>query len=269
MKAVPRLEAVFLYDEPDAAGLNIEEIGGFLASQFPALEVFPRTDFLTYQLARYTPEQRATLVPELERQLARAQVRSFGAPIYGTDVDEDERYAELGPVYLASLYQELLGLLLHPEENRPDQLHIVFTDRAFGSRRTDEEPFSLEILRVGAPTLISLTGLVEALPRPREYQFKRAQFAMLGADEEALEDLAEAFADRTFGYGDPRINEVCKGYALMACFERVFGETSCPDPTCRLYHARTQEEMIAAQCGPKAGLCEHHQAMLRLLRTDR
>ena len=110
--------------------------------------------------------------------------------------------------------------------------------------------------------MISLPGLVEAIPRPKEYEFRRAQLAIFGADEEELEDLAEAFADRTLGYGDPRLNEVCKGYALMAVFYRMFGEAFCGDIQCRLHAARTQDALIKAQCRPKAGLCSRHLAML-------
>ncbi len=260
------LTAIYLYDNPDAAGLDIDEVGGYLAAQFPTVEVLPRSDFLTHQFVRFSAEQRAELEPEVMRQLARARAAEFGGA-QPDDVAVGWPPEDLHPdlTFEAAALQTVLRLLIDPAEAGADRLHITFTDYAIGSWRGARELFCLHIIALGEPSVISTTGLVEALPRPREYQFKRAQFAMLGVDEEALEDLAEEFAHCTFGYADPRINEVCKGYALMACFYRMFGEAFCADPTCRLYAARNQAELIRTQCSEHVGLCGRHEAMRRSL----
>lgn len=258
------LSTIYLYDEPDAPGLDIEAVGGFLVSQFPALQVIPRSDFITHQFRRFTAEQQTQLQQATLKRLAEAQAR-VPAPVAGavpTDRPDPEA-SELGLVFEAAAYQAILRLLVDPAEAAADCAHIVFTDNAIGSWRNEGEAFRLHIICMGEPSIISTTGLVEALPRPREYEFKRSHFAMFGADEDVLEDLAEGFANCTFGYGDARINELCKGYALMACFYRMFGEAFCDNPSCRLYAAQTQEELIAVQCGPEVGLCERHENMRR------
>lgn len=256
------LTTIYIYDEPDALGLDIADIGGFLAAQFPTVEILPRQDFFTHQMARFTDDQRSELEQEIARQLQHAQVTEL--PDDGADDAPD--LTDLDLVFEASGYQAILRLLIDPEESDADHLHIVFTDNALGSWRDDDRAFRLHISSMGAPSIISTTGFVEALPRPREYHFKRTQFAMLGVEEDTLEDLTREFADRTFGYGDPRINEVCKGYALMACFYRAFGEEFCSDPSCRLHAATSQQEMIETQCGQNVGLCERHAAMLMAMR---
>ena len=263
MPYTQHISSIYLYDEPDAAGLDIEDIGGYLASQLPVVELVPRSDFFTHQFARFTEEQRSQLEPELMRQLAAAQVTATSRTQEGEgNGREEETDSELGLVFEAPAYQTILRLLVDPEESAAEHLHIAFTANGIGSWR-EEEGFRLHIICMGAPSIISTTCLVEALPRPKEYQFKRAQLAMLGLGEGALEDLTEEFAHRTFGYGDPRINEVCKGYALMAVFYRAFGEAFCDDPTCRLRAAKSQEELIEAQCGENTGLCERHEGMLK------
>lgn len=262
------LSTIYLYDEPDAPGLDIEAIGGFLVSQFPATQVVPRSDFITHQFGRFTAEQRAQLQEAMLQRLAEAQVRNPGelaACAAASGIEPDA--SDLGLVFEAAAYQAILRLLVDPAESGAEHAHIVFTDNAIGSWRSEGKRFHLHIICMGEPSIISTTGLVEALPRPREYEFKRSQFAMFGAEEDLLEDLAEGFADRTFGYGDPRINELCKGYALMACFYRMFGEAFCDDPACRLFAAQTQEELIAIQCGPDVGLCERHEKMRRSVET--
>ena len=44
------------------------------------------------------------------------------------------------------------------------------------------------------------------------------------------------------------------------------GEAFCEVPTCRLFNARRQEELIRSQCSEEAGLCPRHEAFFRHLR---
>lgn len=262
MASYQPISQIYLYDEPDAAGLDIEEIGGFVAAQFPSVEVQPRADFVTHQFRRFTPQQRAELEREMLKQFERAQVSDLEAIVGGGTVGAYQS-EDLGLVFDATAYQTILRLLIEETEAGPDHVHLVFTENLIGSWREEKTLFQLQPICLGDPAILSTTGLVEAPAKPREYEYRRAQLAMFGMDTEALEDLAEDFASCTLGYGDPRLNEVCKGYALMACMHRMFGEAFCEDPNCRLFNARTQQEMMAAQCGPKAGLCERHQEMLQ------
>jgi len=260
------LSHIYLYDDPDAPCLDIDEVGGYLASMFPQAQVLPRSDYFTHQFRRFTAAQRSELERQVMQQLTRVRVTDIlpGIEGFGGEAEPEEALAS-SFVFHASPYQTVLRLLLAEDELDARHLHIVFTEAAMGSWREELSLFRLHILLLGAPAVVSTTGFVEALPRPRQYEFKRAQMAMLGLDPEALEDLSEEFAECTFGYGDARVNELAKGYALMACFHRAFGESFCADRHCRLYAARSQEELIGAQCGPHAGLCEEHREMLRLL----
>lgn len=260
MSLIQPLKTIYLYDEPNAAGLDIEEIGGLLTSEFRPVEVLTRSDFITHHFRRFSAAERDALEQELLRQLEAA--RDLGPDCIcradGTSYDGDEDELVFDSAHL----QAVMRLLVPEEESGADQVHILFTEHLLATRRGDESNRYLHVVALGEPSLISTSGLVEALPRPREYLFRRAQMAMFGLGPDALEDLTEDFADVTFGYGDPRINEVCKGYALMACFYRAFGEAFCADPQCRLFAARSQEQLIAAQCGPHAGLCAHHRGLL-------
>lgn len=256
------LTHIYLYDEPDAAGLDVIEIGGFLTSIFPGARVETRRDFFTHQFARFGPEEQRQLEPEVVRQVEIARVHDLAGE-YGALVGDPLAPEDLGLefVFEAARFQAILRLLIDSAETGAEHLHIVLTNHALGVWPSDGERFRLGILFPGAPAILSLSGLVEALPRPREYDFRRAQMAILGVSEDALEDLALQFVDRTFGYTDPRINEICKGYALMACVQAMTGEDSCPDPDCRLHDAKSQEEMIRLQCASPA-LCDRHKALL-------
>jgi hypothetical protein len=65
---------------------------------------------------------------------------------------------------------------------------------------------------------------------------------------------------------DPRITEVVVGYVLQAVAFQATGSAFCAAPTCRLYNARRQEELIRAQLSAEAGLCPQHQALFAALR---
>ncbi len=208
------LSRIYLYDEPDAPGLDVEAIGGFLVSTFPQTEVIPRTDFFTHQFGRFPPAERNLLEQETLRQLSAARVHDFAShddPLGAETISPEEIGLEF--VFDATLHQSILRLLIDAQESAADQLHIVFTENGIGTWPGDGGDFKLHILCMGTPSILSVPGLVEALPRPREYDFKRAQLAMFGLQEDALDELADEFADRSFGYGDPRINEICKGYS--------------------------------------------------------
>jgi hypothetical protein len=252
-----RVEHIYLYDEPDALGLNIGYLGGYLAAILPTVEVHLRRDFLTHHLEPYSAEQRETLGRELLAQFARARLDTAPLPVETAPAEEPT----LEEFFEGRLIRELLGLLLPPEEKASEHLHLVFTNWRLA--QVGEAGELRQIISLfGTPTLISLTGLFEALAAPRRYDFLRAQMAMLGL-EEGLEELEEQFAPSLLGPGDPRLNEVLKGLVLQALFSRLWGEAFCLDEDCRLFNAATYEELFHAQTQVGAGLCAKHTAWLR------
>ncbi len=257
-----RLSAIYLYDEPDAAGLDVDYLGRYLAAVLPTCEVNPRSDFLTHHLARFSQEQRATLGEQLLGQLRRARVDNLVPPANQERLPA-EAPDEVGweEVYHAPSLQAVLHLLLPPEESHLSRLHLALTNLRLGHWPAVDQPFRLTPALFGEPNLISLTSLREGPTPAREYEFLRVQMAMFGL-EEGLEAVEDRFAARMLVEGDPRLNEVLKGLLLQAVFYRLFGEAFCPDPACRLYNATSQEELLEAQTGPRAGLCDRHREWL-------
>jgi hypothetical protein len=256
------VSAIYLYDEPDAPGLDVDYLGRYLAAVLPTCEVHPRSDFLTHHLARFTDEQRETLGEQLLGQLQRARVDNLAPPAYREKLPaEDPAEAGWEEVYHAPSLQTVLHLLLPAEESHLSHLHLVLTSLRLGLWSAADQPFRLTPAIFGEPNLLSLTSLLEGPETSREYQFLRVQMAMFGL-EEGLEVVEDRFAARMLLEGDPRLNEVLKGLLLQALFYRLFGEAFCPDPACRLYNATSHEEFLEAQTGPKAGLCARHREWL-------
>ena len=263
MRDATVLKRIFLYDDPDTPGLDIGELAGYLIARMPGCEVACRRDYITHHLERFAEPQREVLVDELVRQLDSFEIDNLVIPEdRGKLPEEPAEDLELGTIYEATGLQAALKLLLPQEESGSSDLHIVLSDHCIADWDTDTRRARLRIASLGQPTVISTCGLIEAPAKPRQYHFLRTQLAILGADTEEV-DLADQFSDRALGYGDPRLNEALKGYVLKAAFYRMFNEATCRTHTCRLFDARTQEDVITAQMGRRPGLCDEHGRMLR------
>lgn len=164
-----------------------------------------------------------------------------------------------GVLYDGYRLQEIYKEELPMEEVGLENVHIIFTDRFLGTYDEDDRRYHGRVIILGYPTLISLTGLVEAPAKPREYYIARR----LGVD--AAEKVLEALGDRCLDYEDKRTPEVLKGYAMQGVFYHHTGEAFCPNKTCRLYNAHWQEEVLRAQL-TRPEFCEKHREMLKALR---
>jgi hypothetical protein len=251
----PHLDAVYLYDDPDSAGLDVDALAGWLAARLPHAQVAVRTDYLTHQLARFTADQQEALAAELAEQLQRAEVDNLVRP------QDRQRLPAVPPaergldvVYEATALQAVLALLVAPAEAKLSHLHVMFTANYLGVWRENEAQLRLRAAVLGSLNIISTSGLVEALDLPRQYHFMRQQMALLGVED----DVDKTFADRTLGYGDPRLNEVCKGYLMHAVFYRLSGELDCPDPACRLHLGHSHQAAMRTQVLGRPGLCARH-----------
>ncbi len=251
----PQLDTVYLYDDPDSAGLDVDELAHWLAARLPHAHVVVRTDYLTHQLARFSSAQQEALVAELAEHLRRAEVDNLVRP------QDRHRLPAVAPedrgldvVYEALALQSVLGLLIDAAEAKLFDLHVVFTANYLGVWRENEGYLRLRAAVLGVPNIISTSGLVEALELPRQYHFMRQQLALLGVED----DVDKTFADQTLGYGDPRVNEVCKGYLMQAVFYRLSGETGCEDPECRLHLSSTHRAAMRTQVLGRPGLCARH-----------
>jgi hypothetical protein len=256
------LEAIYIYDAPDAIGLNIGVVAQYLAELLPDTEVETRTDFFTRHLGQFDQPQVEVLTEQIAARLEEREVRDLVHPARREEmgpIPPEER--DLGTVYLAEALQNVMRPVLPAEERSEEYLHIVCITQSIGQFQEGQPTLKLQIMQPGQPTVISTTGFVEVPELPREYTFRRAQLLGFGMDE-AVEELDERFGDETLRHGDSRITRVTVGHALQAVFLRLFGERGCSEPTCPLHRARTHDELFEAHLSDESGLCDRHARML-------
>jgi len=256
------LDRIFIYDAPDAAGLDIGVVARRLDELLPDTEVETRTDFFTWRLGQFEPGQVAVLTEQIAERLDEREVHDLVAPERRSDLEPvtpDDR--DLGAVYLAEPLQDVLRAMLPAEERGVANLHLAYITQCIGRWVAEESYFRLQIIRHGEPTIISTTGFVEAPALPREYAFRRAQLVGFGM-EEAAEELDARFAGKALGHADARINRVATGFALKAVFRQAFAEDGCDEPTCPLHPTATHDELARAYLDDDSRLCDRHARML-------
>jgi hypothetical protein len=250
-RVITEVQRLYLYDEPEALGLDIDIIAERVEALVPSLQAETRRDFLTHHLERFEEEQTEELAEHLVQQLERAHLASEPADDY----------------FHGPSLQAILRLLLPPEESLLSHLHVVFS--GWGLALQDPETQAPRPVNAvfGEPNLISVAGLLEAPSANREYQFLRAHMAMLGV-EEGVEDLEDRFAPRMLQEGDIRLSFVSEGLLLQAIFYRCFGDPFCSESSCRLFNATDQEALLGAHAAADSTLCQRHRQWLGELEEE-
>ncbi|MEM4293639.1 MAG: hypothetical protein QXJ27_05685 [Thermoplasmata archaeon] len=164
-----------------------------------------------------------------------------------------------GVLYDARRVAETLRRWIPAEERSLDFHHIVFLDRLIATHSGDR--YHARMVYCSIPSIISTLGMIQAPARPKEY------YAARNANPYIPEEvLLEQFKDRVLTYDDPRLTEVAKGLALQTVLWINGFEPFCNNPTCRLYNAHWQEELITSQIPGK--ICRNHQKTLQKIRIN-
>jgi len=255
---------VFLYNDPSAKTLVIEEIASHIRGLFPGMSVEVRRDFISHH--------HHGSIEELAERVARTKVRNISDPFESFDpllgeIRFEERLLERpesgisGVLYDAVRLHLVLREMIPEEELSLRAVHAAFTSRLFGTFDDADRRYHARVILCGYPSIISTSGIVEAPAKPREYYLMREKLRALGEDFPA-EVLKEQIQGRFLDYDDPRMTEVMKGYSLQALFYAITHEPFCEDPECRLYNSHWQEEVLASQLGDKE-FCDEHASMIR------
>jgi hypothetical protein len=136
-------------------------------------------------------------------------------------------------------------------------IHVIFTNLLICTFSEDDWRYHGRAVICGTPSIISTTGIVEAVAKPREFYLPRV--GSMTAAEDDNSRLKKKLAGRFIDYDDvDRITGASINYALQAIFFFITGgEPFCNNKDCRLYNAHWQEELINTI--EKGVLCSHHR----------
>ncbi|MFQ6043678.1 MAG: DUF6775 family putative metallopeptidase [Candidatus Poribacteria bacterium] len=263
---------IYLYSGSSAKTLNVEELADYLRTQLPKCRISVRMDITDYYFNQLPSEQADAELDKLAHQIAACRVRNLMAPwtpiepMYGEIAYEKRRLQgkskAVGVLYDGFELSAVFFRLIDNSEKNRNCCHIVLTDQLFGTWDEDDRRYHARVGVFAQPSILSTTGLVEAPAKPKDFYVLKRQSQILGQNDLAVAKLKEEFRGRFIDYDDERLTEVMKGYVMQAVFYQLTGEPFCPEPTCRLYNAHWQEEVIQAQLGNKTEFCVKHSRIL-------
>jgi hypothetical protein len=251
---------VILYAKPT---IKVSEVVEYLSKKIKQHCVEFAGDFLE----KYPPSN----IDRLSHEIARIRVLNPNKEFEYNDVTYGEiqfekkvlerKISPHGILYDGFMLQYIYRELIPLDKRSLEQVHIIFTDRLFGTFDEVDRRYHSRVILLGYPSLISTTGIVEAPAKPREFYIQKI---LLGHDPLAYEEIKEQFRGRFIDHGDPRMEEVLKGYAMQAVFYQVFNEAFCDNKICRLYNSHWQEEVINSQF-TEPEFCKKHRQMAKSL----
>jgi hypothetical protein len=163
------------------------------------------------------------------------------------------------PLYDGFVIQKMLAEMIPFAEISLAHIHIIFTSLLTCTFSEDDDDWRYHgrAIICGTPSIVSTTGIVEALAKPREFYL--SQLGGMVSSAADISSLKKKFAGRFIDYDDDaRITAASINYALQAVFFFITGgEPFCNNKDCRLYNAHWQEDLIHTI--EKGTLCSHHR----------
>jgi hypothetical protein len=235
------------------------------------IDIRVRKDFITFHLNSKNTDEYANM-------LAQCKVRSLSNPKVDMDLLPGEIRFEkkliecpekklTGVLYDGYRLDAVFQGLISEKELDFNNLHIVFTNRLFGTFDEKDHRYHARVIICGYPSIISTTGVVEAPAKPREFYHLKQKYSMLGT-EIPHEVIREELQGRFIDYDDPRLTEIMKGYVMQSVFYHLTYEPVFEKKNCRLYNAHWQEEVLNAQL-KDSEFCEKHEQILKNIRERR
>jgi hypothetical protein len=165
------------------------------------------------------------------------------------------------PLYDGFVMQKKLAEMIPTAEISLAHIHIIFTSLLTCTFSEDDWRYHGRAVICGTPSIVSTTGIVEALAKPREFYLAQ----LLGCMAADNGSLKKKFAGRFIDYDDEdKITAASINYALQAIFFFITGgQPFCNNKDCRLLNAHWQEDLIHTI--EKRTLCSHHRNLANKL----
>jgi hypothetical protein len=197
-----------------------------------------------------------------EKMIEQAKIADIKQPFENQPYQEQDGKVRMTiPLYDGFVMQKMFAEMIPTAEISLAHIHIIFTTILTCTFSEDDWRYHGRAVICGTPSIVSTTGIVEALAKPREFYLAQ----LLGGMAEDNDTLKKKFAGRFIDYHDEdKITAASINYALQAIFFFITGgEPFCNNKDCRLFNAHWQEDLIYTI--EKRTLCSHHRNLANKL----
>jgi len=169
-------------------------------------------------------------------------------------------------LYDGFLIQKFLQKLIENGEKQQQhqeltfsKINILITDKLLCTFDETDWRYHARTIICGNPTLISTSGIVEGIAKPRDYYYKLFFFK---EDPDIVDELKKEYTGQFITYNDPRINDVIEGLVLQSIFYFInSGVPFCEDRNCRFFNAHFQDDVIRINIKEKK-ICQKHKTLI-------
>ena len=254
-----KISKIFLYDEPTISQIHLERLVTFLKEIFP-IQVEKRDSIL-----KLSKEGTAEKIASC-RILNPIKPYEKHIPTIDEILFEESNFIQEANTENIIMYdgfelQKVLTELIPKDEISMNLLHIFFTSKLTCTYDYEDYRYHGRALIGSNPSIISITGIIEAPAKPREYYM---DLITQDTQHTNIESIKQKYRGTFLEYNDSRLSKIIEGYLLQEIFYFETGEAFCDKKECRLYNAHWQKDLLYSQLESRK-LCDKHQQVLKSL----
>ncbi len=256
-----RPQNIFIYNNSKSETLNLEVMSQYLQKKIKKVKVSLRGSFFSYFLKKKDTAKFARKIAEGKITDINKKVEK-DAFLYPAEIEYEIKRIKgkakeiTGIIYDGFFLQHLFRSIITQKESSSFFMHIILTDQLFATYDADGR-YHLRTVLFGVPSIISISGIVEAPARPKEF------YTLKSISPYEISEWKEEHRKEIIDYDDLRLTEVVSGYLMQVMFYYLLGDPFCADKNCRLYNAHYQKELIHSLSLSSHEFCGSHQNILK------
>ena len=254
-----KISKIILYDEPTVPEIQLKKIKKIITDTFP-IETELRKNFFQFSNEKIFEKIANTRIFNLKKQFKKYVPTIDDIQIEKENKDRTEKESTI--LYDGFELQNTVTEFIPINESTEDILHVVFTNKLTCTFDEGDFRYHARALIGSNPAIISITGIIEAPAKPKQYYLD----PMTSFSKENIEEVKKKFKGKFLEYHDSRLHEIVVGYLLQSIIYYETGESFCGNKECRLFNAHWQKELFYTQIENKK-FCKRHLEIINRLRN--
>ncbi|HXV66975.1 MAG TPA: DUF6775 family putative metallopeptidase [Nitrosopumilaceae archaeon] len=257
-----KISKIFLYDEPSIPEIKIKHLADFIRNKFKIDTEVRKNIFSDIQ--KTTAKQLASC--RITNGIKPFEIHS---PTEKEIEYEENNFQSLSKtnniiMYDGFEFQKVLQNIVSKEEKTMEYFHLIFTNKLMCTYNYNDYRYHGRAIICSNPSIISITGIIEAPAKPKEYYIDLISNITHGLN---LELIKKKYRGKYLEYNDKRLSSIVEGYSMQALFYYLTGDPFCNQKECRLFNPHWQKELLYSQI-EIGKLCKKHQKILEDLVLD-
>ena len=177
-----KISKIILYDEPTIPEIQLKKIKKIITDTFP-IEIELRKNFFQFSNEKIFEKIATTRIFNLKKQFKKHVPTIDDIQIEKENKDRSEKESTI--LYDGFELQNTVTEFIPINENTEDILHVVFTNKLTCTFDKGDFRYHARALIGSNPAIISITGIIEAPAKPKQYYLD----LMTSFSKESIEEV--------------------------------------------------------------------------------